>query len=132
MGVCFFRLQREAPNHGGAIMGWCAHKLRTRALQALTKAVRPSLPLGEYLVPALGWATQREAARFIHACGGALAEAPAAAQRDDAAGAAVPPTAFVLDCKASDVQLTRESTAEEKNFASAGLHVLAQLRPDKG
>jgi hypothetical protein len=55
-------------------MRWSFHHLRIRALQILTRTVKPSLPLGGYLLHTLAFDSPSEAARFIMACGGALVE----------------------------------------------------------
>ena len=117
---------------GGCIMKWCFHVLRIRALQVLTRAVKPSLPLGGYLAPSLGFASPSDAARFIHACGGALVEAPAAAAAAAAGGGGsggsgeapplpAPEHRLVLDCKASAIEMVREVTREELAFRGAAL-----------
>ncbi len=130
-------------------MRWSFHHLRIRALQVLTRTVKPSLPLGGYLLQSLAFASPSEAARFITACGGVLVEVGAgegsssggggAAGAAGGAGAgegggselALPPPPppplpapefrLVLDCKASCIEMVREVTKEEEVFRGAGL-----------
>jgi hypothetical protein len=104
----FFELQRRAPNHGGGIMRWCAHRLRLSALAALARSVRGALPLAGYLAPSLGFESEGACASFALACGGVLGE--------DAGGARF------LDCQASSINTAlRERSAVDKVAVDTGL-----------
>ena len=121
-------------------MKWNFHRLRIRALQHLTRTVKPSLPLS-YLVKSLGFEDAREAGRFIVSCGGVLGEAP---ERSASPQPPPPPSSsssssssllsggsgggevesekekeFFLDCKASAIEMVREVTEEEVSFKGA-------------
>ena len=102
-------------------MRWSFHVLRIRALQTLTRTVKPSLPLGSYLMRALAFECPREAARFIVACGGLLEEAPSAGGSGEEGTALPPEFRLVLDCKGSAIEMVREVTEEERVFKGAGL-----------
>jgi len=113
-------------------MKWAFHGLRNRALQILTRTVKPSLPLGAYLVPSLAFETPGDAARFIHDCGGAMEEVAApsgegiatggAAEGGEGAAAAPPPEfRLFLDGAKSHIELVREVTEEEISVKGAAL-----------
>ena len=108
-------------------MKWSFHTLRIRALQILTRTVKPSLPLGGYLMHALAFDSASEAARFILACGGVLEELQAPAGAGEGGGQGPPPQhlapefRLVLDCKASAIERVREVTQEERVFKDGGL-----------
>lgn len=110
----FFELQRRAPNCGGGIMRWCAHRLRLASLAALTRSVRGSLPLAGYLVRSLGFESEDMCAAFLLACGGVLGE--------DAPPAPGEPPARFLDCQASTINVgLRERSAVDKVAVDTGL-----------
>jgi hypothetical protein len=205
-----FSLYRSAPNMGAYIIEWTAHNTRISALMALSKSVKPTIPLS-FLTRMLAFESQGDAARFLRRCGGVLIEkdvlpagsssssatttttttttTTAAATTTSAAGATAavaaavgpppppeaaeeppplvsragfpgaameeigikvkrevavgagaavgapvasegsPPTKeWHLDCKASEIVHVRQATAEEEEFACAGVNVLEQLR----
>ena len=107
-------------------MDLCANRIRIRALQALCKAVKPSLPLS-FVARDLGFETEADAAALLRSCGGVLVDkddAPA----DGAAAAGPPRRVPHLDTKVSVIVEVRQATQEEKEFQSAGLKALATLK----
>ncbi len=81
-------------------------------------SVLPSLPL-PYLTKLLGFDTLTDAYHFIQKCGGKFTEDPDQPTNKEL---------WKLDCKLSDIKFIRQATAEEEEFASAGLSVLEHLR----
>lgn len=69
----YFKLYLSAPNMAGYLMEWTAHTSRIKALQVLTKSIKPSLPL-PWLTSLLAFDSQREAHKFISGCGGVWIE----------------------------------------------------------
>ena len=98
------------------LLDWCASSMRTRALTALTRSVKPALPLA-WLVRILGFEDSADARVFLRKCGGVLVEAPA-------------PSEAMLDCAASAIVPVRSSLATDmhEEAQSAGFGVLEQLR----
>ena len=100
-------------------MKWSFHRLRIRALQLLTKTVKPSVPLS-YIIKSLGFGDAREAARFVINCGGVF-ECTGGATKG-AAEVTTPEEGggeFYLDCKSSAIEMVREVTEEEVAFKGA-------------
>jgi hypothetical protein len=104
----FFELQRTAPNYGGGLMRWCAHRLRLASLAALARSVRGALPLAGYLSRSLGFDNPDTCAAFVLACGGVLGEEEGGAR--------------FLDCQASTINTAlRERSAVDKVSVDVGL-----------
>ena len=116
----FFALHRSAPNMGSYLMDWLADGVRARALAALCRGARPTLPLA-FLVRALGFESAADARAFLAKCGGVVLPATEAA-----AGG-------MLDCAASAIVAPRESLAAQRHAEAltAGTAVVALASPPR-
>lgn len=123
----FFALYRSAPNLGSYLMDWLADGLRARALAALCKGARPTLPLA-FVVRVLGFESGADARSFLARCGGVLVERER--ERAGATGSALASAAgpeLLLDCAASSIVPVRSSLALQQHaeVMSAGTRVVA-------
>ena len=81
-------------------------------------SVLPTLPL-PYLTKLLAFDTLSDAYHFISKCGGIFINDTELPLKKEL---------MKFDCKVSEIKFIRQATAEEEEFASAGLNVLEHLR----